>query len=79
MTMLLEILLLLFLIVCALSVAYLRDLLSAVIVFGAYTLVMAVIWQMLGSPDIAVTEAALGSGVTVFLFIATISKTRRSE
>ena len=34
---------------------------------------------MLGAPDIAITEAALGAGVTTFLFIATISKTRRSE
>ncbi|NLC12298.1 MAG: DUF4040 domain-containing protein [Firmicutes bacterium] len=74
-----EIFLLTFLIVCAVAVAYLKDLLSAVIVFGAYSLIMAINWQMLGAPDIAITEAALGAGVTTFLFIATISKTRRSE
>ena len=79
MTTALEVLLLTFLIICAISVAQLRDLLSAVIVFGAYSLIMAVTWQMLGAPDIAVTEAALGTGVTTFLFIATISKTRRRE
>lgn len=79
MTSLLDLLLLLFLIVCALAVARIRDLLSAVIIFAAYSLVMAIIWQMLGSPDVAITEAALGAGVTTFLFIAAISRTRREE
>jgi len=75
----LDILLLSFLIVCAIAVARLRDLLSAVIIFGAYSLVMAIIWQMLGAPDVAIAEAALGAGVTTFLFIAAISKTKRTE
>lgn len=75
----LDFLLLSFLIVCALAVARTRDLLSAVVIFAAYSLVMAIIWQMLGSPDVAITEAALGAGVTTFLFIAAISRTRRTE
>jgi len=77
--MLLDFLLLSFLIVCALAVARIRDLLSAVVIFAAYSLVMAILWQMLGAPDVAITEAALGAGVTSFLFIATISKTKRIE
>ncbi len=76
---LLDVLLLLFLIFCAVAVARIRDLLSAVIIFASYSLVMAIIWQMLGSPDVAITEAALGAGVTTFLFIAAISRTRREE
>lgn len=75
----LDVLLLLFLIFCAVAVARIRDLLSAVIIFASYSLVMAIIWQMLGSPDVAITEAALGAGVTTFLFIAAISRTRREE
>jgi uncharacterized MnhB-related membrane protein len=75
----LDFLLLSFLIVCAIAVARIRDLISAVVIFAAYSLVMAIIWQMLGAPDVAITEAALGAGVTTFLFIATISKTKRTE
>ena len=75
----LDVLLLLFLILCAVAVARIRDLLSAVVIFASYSLVMAIIWQMLGSPDVAITEAALGAGVTTFLFIAAISRTRREE
>ena len=76
---LLDFFLLSFLIVCAIIVAQTRDLLSAVIIFAAYSLVMAIIWQMLSAPDIAITEAALGAGVTTLLLLVTISKTKRSE
>lgn len=79
MTSPLDLLLLLFLIICAVAVARIRDLLGAVVVFASYSLVMAIVWQMLGSPDVAITEAALGAGVTTFLFIAAISRTRREE
>jgi uncharacterized MnhB-related membrane protein len=79
MTELLNILLLLFLIVCAIGVAYIRDLLSAVILFSSFVLIMAIIWQQLGAPDVAMVEAALGTGVATLLMIAAISKTRRAE
>lgn len=79
MTTILNSLLLIFLIVCAVAVARTRDLLSAVIIFASYSLIMAVIWLRLEAPDIAITEAAIGAGVTTLLLIATISKTRREE
>ena len=76
---LLNILLLLFLMVCAIGVAHIRDLLSAVILFSAFGLIMAIIWQQLSAPDVAMVEAALGTGVAALLMIAAISKTRRAE
>lgn len=76
---LLNVLLLLFLVVCAIAVARTRDLLSAVIIFSAYSLVMAIIWQQLEAPDLAITEAAMGAGVTSILLLVVISKTRRHE
>ncbi len=68
-------LLLVFLIVCAVTVARTANLLNAVILFVAYSLVMAIIWLMLSSPDVAITEASIGAGVTTFLLIAAIGKT----
>ncbi|MCR3921795.1 MAG: DUF4040 domain-containing protein [Firmicutes bacterium] len=79
MTEVLTYLLLIFLVVCAISVARSRDLLAAVIIFAAYSLVMAILWQLLAAPDVAITEAALGAGVTTLLLIAAIAKTRRQE
>lgn len=74
-----NILLLLFLVVCAIVVARTKDLLSATIIFGAYSMVMSIIWQQLHSPDVAITEAAIGAGVTSLLFLAAISRTGRHE
>jgi energy-converting hydrogenase B subunit D len=78
-TMIFQYLLLIFLVVCALAVARTRDLLGAVIIFASYSLVMAILWQQLEAPDVAITEAAIGAGVTSLLFIVVISKTRRME
>ncbi|MBS4022954.1 MAG: DUF4040 domain-containing protein [Dethiobacter sp.] len=79
MTYVLQYLLLIFMVLCAIAVARTRDLLAAVIIFAAYSLIMAVLWQLLAAPDIAITEAALGAGVTTLLLVAAISKTRRQE
>ncbi len=35
---------------------------------------MAVIWIILESPDLAITEAAVGAGVTTVLFFVTLKK-----
>jgi energy-converting hydrogenase B subunit D len=74
-----NVLLVLFLIVCAIAVERTDDLLGSVILFAAYSLVMAVLWLMLAAPDIALTEAAIGAGVTTMLFLTVISRTRRME
>lgn len=64
-----------FLIFCAIAVATTKNLLSSVVIFSSYSLVMAIIWQQLNAPDIAMTEAAIGAGVTTLLLIVVISRT----
>ena len=78
-TLIFQYILLIFLVVSAVAVARTRDLLGAVIIFASYSLVMAIVWQQLEAPDVAITEAAIGAGVTSLLFIVAISKTRRME
>lgn len=63
-----------FLIVCAISVSFSKKLLNSVLIFMSYSLVMSVIWICLESPDLAITEAAVGAGVTSILFFATLKK-----
>lgn len=67
-------LLLLILIVCAIAVSFTSNLLNAVIIFSGYSFVMAIIWFILESPDLAITEAAVGAGVTSILFFVTLKK-----
>ena len=64
-----KIILLVSLIVCAVSVAFTKDLLTSIIIFMSYSLIMCVIWVLLQSPDLAITEAAVGAGVTSILFL----------
>jgi energy-converting hydrogenase B subunit D len=71
--------LIIFLIVCAIAVEHIKDLLGAVIIFASYSLIMAVLWLLMMAPDIALTEAAIGAGATTLLFLAVISRTRRME
>lgn len=66
--------LLLVLVVCAIAVSFTKNLLNAVVIFSAYSFVMAIIWFILESPDLAITEAAVGAGVTSILFFVTLKK-----
>ena len=49
-------------------------LLAMVIVYMAMSLLMAVLWSLLQSPDLAITEAAVGAGVTSILFFLTLKR-----
>ena len=70
----LEGILLLGLIVTAVSALLCRRLLNTVIVYMAFSLIMAVLWSLLQSPDLAVTEAAVGAGISGILFFLTLKK-----
>lgn len=69
-----RIILMLGLIVCAISVSAVRNLLASVVIFMTYSLVMAIIWILLQSTDLAVTEAAVGAGITTLLFFVTLKQ-----
>lgn len=72
----LMVLLLLVLIATAVSIFVFNDLLYIVIIFGAYSMVMSLVWQQMNSPDLAITEAAVGIGMTV-LMVTVVTKVGR--
>lgn len=63
-----------FIIICAVSVALTKDILSAVLIQMGYSTIMSVLWLVLESPDLAITEAAVGAGVTGILFFVTLKR-----
>ena len=67
-------LLMLFLVVCAVAVTLSKKLLNSILIFMSDSLVMSIIWMLLESPDLAITEAAVGAGVTSVLFFVTLKK-----
>ena len=70
----LRIILLVLLIFCAISVNLTRNLLAAVVIFMSYSSVMCVVWILMESPDLAITEAAVGAGISGVLFLMTLKK-----
>ncbi|MFC6614752.1 DUF4040 domain-containing protein [Halopenitus salinus] len=74
-----EAMLFVFVIATALVTALARDVLSSIIVFGAYSLGMAALYTFYRAPDVALTEAAISAGVTTVLLLLTIAKTSRID
>lgn len=70
----LNLILLLFILSSAVAVAFTRHLLASVIIFMAQGLAMSVVWILLQSPDLAITEAAVGAGVSSILMFAALKK-----
>ena len=69
-----QMVLVVFLIASAIGVSVTRNLFLAVIVYMGYSSIMAIIWVFLESPDLAITEAAVGAGVDSVLFFLTLKK-----
>ena len=71
-----QIILMGFLLICAISVSFSKNLLNSILIYMSFSLIMSVLWVCLESPDLGITEAAVGAGVTSVLFFATLKKIR---
>jgi len=60
--------------VLALVALEIKNLLSAVIVLGAFSLVLSLVFYYLHAPDVAIAEAAIGSGFATVIFLIAIKK-----
>ena len=56
-----------------------RDTFAAVVGFIAYGLLLALVWVRLAAPDVALTEAAIGSGLTGGLLLGASTRVRRTK
>ena len=74
-----RVILIVLLIACAISVNFTKTLLPAVIIFMSYSSIMCLLWILMESPDLAITEAAVGAGVSGFLFLVTLKKIRQVD
>ena len=69
-----RIILLISLVVCAVATAFSKRVMTALIIFTSYSIIMSVVWLLLRAPDLAITEAAVGAGVDGILFFITLRK-----
>ena len=62
----------------ALLAVLLDDMVSAVISAGLASLFASVVYVVLAAPDVAMTEASIGSGLTTMIFLYAIRKTQKN-
>lgn len=56
-----------------------KSLSIAVLAAGAVSLFASVMFLILAAPDVAMTEAAIGSGLTTFLFFFVLGRVRGAK
>jgi energy-converting hydrogenase B subunit D len=76
--MILEIALVL-LVIFTVAAVMIKDLVHAVILLAIADALLAVGFYMMGAPDIALTQSAVVAGLSTFIFMIAINKTRRME
>lgn len=74
-----DIVLLVFLLIMALAILKVHHLLAVAMLFGLYSLLVAGLFMVLDAPDVAFTEAAVGTGIATVLMLATLASTRVSR
>jgi energy-converting hydrogenase B subunit D len=67
------------LIASALLVYWFRDLLAATLAAGIFSFLSSVEFYILQAPDVAISQAAIGAGLTTAIFIVAIRATTRYE
>ncbi|MDY6837074.1 MAG: hydrogenase subunit MbhD domain-containing protein [Thermodesulfobacteriota bacterium] len=73
----LDLILILFVFICAVAAITIRDLLSAVVILGAYSFLMCLLWTQMAAVDVAFTEASVSASIGTVLMIGAVSKTER--
>ncbi len=72
-----ELIILAIVIISAIGALTVKDLLSAAILFGAYSFMLCLLWAIMGAVDVAFTEASVGAGISTVLFVAAVFRTSR--
>lgn len=70
----LNVLVVLGMVICAVLASQLDNLLSSIIALGATGLFAAAAFLVLHAPDVAISEAAVGAALTPLIFIVTLRK-----
>ena len=79
MTILLGIFLLTLLVITALAIVHTDNLFVAVMLTGIFSLLIAANFLILDAPDVALTEAAVGAGITTVIFLGALALTEERE
>lgn len=71
--------LILIMLISAVAAILFENLLNSVVATGIVSLIAAVLFYLLKAPDVAMTEAIIGAGLTTAIFVITLIKTEWGE
>jgi energy-converting hydrogenase B subunit D len=66
-------------VVAAIGAIYSKKLVSAIVMSGAVSLMASIIYLQVAAPDVAMTEAAIGSALTTVVFLFALSRVKGKE
>ena len=66
-------------IIAAIMAIYTKNLIGAIIASGVISLLASIIYLLLAAPDVAMTEAAIGSILTTVVFLYAFNRMRKEE
>ena len=66
-------------IVLAFAILLVRNLFSAIVISGVFSMCMACLFVLLAAPDVAFTEAAVGAGFSTILMLAAMGVLHQEE
>lgn len=65
-------------VICAVLVARAKDLINAVIMLGALSLLLSLQFYLMHAPDVAIAEAGIGAAITTAVYVIAIRATKRT-
>jgi len=65
------------LVIVAFMVIFVKDLIVAAIILGAFSLLLALEFYLLQAPDVAIAEAGVGAAISTAIYILGIKATKR--
>jgi multicomponent Na+:H+ antiporter subunit B len=78
-TLIFSFFLLTMLVITAIAIVRIRDLFAAVMLSGIFSLLLAANFFLLDAADVALTEAAVGAGISTVLFLSALAMTTDKE
>lgn len=73
------VILLILIVILALFTLTTQDLLHGILALSVISLLSALMFYLLQAPDVAITEAAVGAGVSTVVFVGIIRHTERKD
>ena len=67
----------LFSVACGIYAILVKNLVTAIIAAGGVSLSVSILYLFLAAPDVALTEAAIGSGLATFIFFYALNRVKK--